>query len=136
MTLLTATEHEAREQRFARILFEEAEKMNVVASTQAGCGDITPAAADRATSLASLSGEVAAVAPPKPAPVPAAAGVDEIWRVSAVDHNNTQRTVYRASSNGSVRIQRSGMTPIVLNARETAELGDFIVATEFLRGQA
>ncbi|MEN6586850.1 MAG: hypothetical protein ABFE02_12490 [Sulfuricella sp.] len=133
---MTAAEHEAREQRFARILNEEANKLMkaAAASTPVGGGDVSPTVPDRSTSLAtSNSGEAGTVAPPKPDESPVAAGADEIWRISAVDRS--PRLILSASSDGSLTLIRRGDHAFRLAAREVAELHDFITATATIRGQ-
>lgn len=134
---MTAAEHEARQQRFARILTEEANKLMkaAAASTPVGGGDVSPTVPDRSTSLAtSNSGEAGTVAPPKPDETPVAAGADEIWAISPVDHN--PRLILSASSNGSLTLVRKRSQAFHLDAREVAELHDFITATATIRGQA
>jgi len=127
-------EHEARNQRFAKAILEDLERMNGAASTPVGGGDITPTVPDRATSLASsISGEAGTVAPPKPDESPVAAGAVEIWAISPVDH--APRLILSASSDGSLTLVRRGDHAFRLAAREVAELHDFITATATIRGQ-
>ncbi len=65
-----------------------------VSVTPAGGGDISPAAANRSTSLAKNSGEVAAVVePPKPEASPAKAGSDEIANPNHHHHGATMKQI-------------------------------------------
>lgn len=153
--MITPAEHEARNQRFAKILLDEVNRMNS-ASTPSGGGEITPAAADRATSLALNSGEAAAVAPPKPDESPAAAGADDWQRVPRAsfppfaptvkesltvgpDHQingdddtdehafpRARRIVCSASSDGQFTIHRPGSVGITLTAHEVRTVFEFL----------
>lgn len=108
--------------------------------------EISPAAADRATSLALNSGEAAAVAPPKPERSPAAAGADDKdhWfglfpghveniRINAPDDDTDEhafprarRIVCSASSDGQFTIHRPGSVGITLTAHEARTVFEFL----------
>ena len=141
-------EHEAREQRFARILTEEANKlMKAAASTPATGGANISSSSESGTSLATNKPEVATVAPPKPDETPVAAGADEIWQripratfppftsESAVDREDdsdqfafprSRRIVCSASSDGQFTIHRFGDPGITLTAAEARTVFEFL----------
>jgi len=110
---------------------------NVVASTPAGGGDITPAPDDRSTSLAKNSGEASGVVePPKPEASPAAAGSDEmldnLFDLGVDDDSDpvafrrSRRLVCSASNDGQITIHRPGSTGIALTYEEAHLLYEFL----------
>ena len=147
-------EHEAREQRFARILTEEANKlMKAAASTPATGGANISSSSESGPSLATNKPEVATVAPPKPDETPVAAGADESWKrtphthriprasfppftsESAVDREDdsdefafprSRRIVCSASSDGQFTIHRFGDPGITLTAAEARTVFEFL----------
>lgn len=100
--------------------------------TQAGSGEITPAAADRSTSLAINSGEAAAVRSAPPDEMPAAA--------RAVESNPFHpshppfRYAFSIDSEGRLTIKRNGELLDVLHQDTARDLGYFMDGTEKLWG--
>ena len=121
--------------------------------TPAGGGEITPAAQDRTTSLAtSISGGAGAVAaPPERDDSPAEAGadvtLDEIFDfdLSGLDDEDdseprpfaaTRRLECSTSSDGQTTIHRFGDVGIVLTAQETRTVYEFLSDTARIWGAA
>ena len=127
--------------------------------TQAGGGDVTPAAADRSTSLAaSIPGEAAAVVEPPKQAEPAEVRSDEInveifdWSLDAgaeakeslaadrEDDSDTyaypraRRLICSASSDGQTTIHRFGEAGIALTADETREVYEFLANSARILG--
>lgn len=131
-------------------------------ATQAGGGEITPAAADRSTSLDSrIPGEAAAVVePPEPEASPAkarsveidveifdwsldaGAGVKESLAADPEDDSDphafprSRRLVCSASSDGQTTFHRFGETGLVLTADETREVYEFLANSARIWGGA
>ena len=110
----------------------------VVASTQAGSGDITPAAVHRSTSQVCSPGEGAAVVePPTPEASPAAAGSDEsllqdfFWSRDGCGGiiggpSSINDIVCSASSDGQVTLHRRHSVGLALTATEARSVYEFL----------
>jgi hypothetical protein len=119
--------------------------------TPAGGGDITPAPANRATSLdSSFLGEVAGVsAPPTSDDLPPEVSADEINldEIFNIDLGNdddsddrayprSRRLICSASTDGKTTIHRFGDCGIVLTAEETREVYEFLANSARIWGSA
>ena len=108
---------------------------NVVASTPAGGGDVTPAPDDRSTSLAKNSGEASGVVePPKPEASPAAAGSNENLFDEAFDFDlreleDDEMTRFGIDTDGRLRIDTPFDGSLELPAAQTLRLYEFLMDT-------
>ena len=121
--------------------------LNVVVTTPAGGGDISPAPAGPAylQEVSSIAGAAGVVEPPEPGEIPAEAGSDEITIDEVFDFDlepvpdddsdpaafprSRRRIVCSVSSDGQTTIHRFGVGGIVLTAAETRDLYEFLMST-------
>jgi hypothetical protein len=120
-------------------------------ATQAGGGDVTPAASVATTSLEvrTTVADPAVVEPPKPAEALAEAGsdeisLDEIFNIElgldddsdAAAYPRSRRIICSTSSDGQTTIHRFGSTGIALTAEETREVYEFLANSARIWGGA
>ena len=121
--------------------------LNVVASTPAGGGDVSPAPAGPAhlQEVSSTAGAAGVVEPPTPGEIPAEAGSDEITLDEVFDFDlepapdddsdpaafprSRRRIVCSVNTNGYTTIHRRADNVLVLTAAETRDVYEFLMST-------
>lgn len=115
------------------------EKIAEASTTPAGGGDISPAAVDRSTSLASNSGEATVVVePPKPEASPAQACSDEIFfdEFAGLADDPEQKTTFSIDSTGRLAISTPYDGTLQLTADYVYQLNEFLMNTATIWGKA
>jgi len=114
-------------------------KIAEASTTPAGGGDISPATADRSTSLASNSGEATVVVePPKPEASPAKACSDEIFfdEFAGLADDPEQKTTFSIDNTGRLVITTPQDGTLQLTADHVYQLNEFLMNTATIWGKA